>query len=122
MSKQAGISPLPPGVEASKVWPVDVTVLQHGQTPAGWVNATLVLENSATGETIRVEARPQGADGHFVANVRFPEAGYWIWRVDITDLILEDDAFDACGDRDPRGDPVPGCRSVSLASEQAVWR
>jgi hypothetical protein len=65
------------------------TVLQHGQTPAGWVNATLVVENSATGETIRVAATPQGADGHFVASVRFPEAGYWIWRVDITDLIPE---------------------------------
>ncbi|HEV8488165.1 MAG TPA: hypothetical protein VGQ58_00080 [Candidatus Limnocylindrales bacterium] len=65
------------------------TVLQHGQTPAGWVTATLVVENSATGETIRVPATPQGADGHFVAKVRFPEAGYWIWRVDITDLIPE---------------------------------
>ena len=65
------------------------TVLQHGQTPAGWVNATLVVENSATGETIRVAATPQGTDGHFVASVRFPEAGYWIWRVDITDLIPE---------------------------------
>jgi hypothetical protein len=65
------------------------TILQHGETPAGWVNATLVVENSATGETIRAKATPQGADGHFVASVRFPEAGYWTWRVDITDLIPE---------------------------------
>lgn len=65
------------------------TVLQHGETPAGWVNATLVVENLATGKTIRVAATPQGADGHFVANITFPEAGYWSWRVDITDLIAE---------------------------------
>ena len=65
------------------------TVLQHGQTPAGWVKATLVVENLATGETLRIAATPQGADGHFVANVTFPEAGYWSWRVDITDLISE---------------------------------
>lgn len=65
------------------------TVLQHGQTPAGWVNATLIVENIATAKTIRVAATPQGADGHFVAAVTFPEAGYWSWRVDITDLIPE---------------------------------
>jgi hypothetical protein len=65
------------------------TVLQHGETPAGWVHATLVVENIATGKTIRVAATPQGADGHFVARITFPEAGYWSWRVDITDLIAE---------------------------------
>jgi hypothetical protein len=65
------------------------TVLQHGETPAGWVNAALVIENVATGKTIRVAATAQGADGHFVAMVTFPEAGYWSWRVDITDLIAE---------------------------------
>jgi hypothetical protein len=65
------------------------TVLQHGVTPAGWVNATLVVENIATGKTIRIAATPHGADGHFVAKVTFPEAGYWSWRVDISDLIAE---------------------------------
>jgi hypothetical protein len=65
------------------------TVLQHGETPAGWVNATLVVESIATGKTITVAATPQGADGHFVAEVTFPEAGYWSWRVEITDLISE---------------------------------
>jgi hypothetical protein len=65
------------------------TVLQHGVTPAGWVQATLVVEDLATGKTLRVAAAPQGADGHFVANVTFPDAGYWTWRVEITDLIAE---------------------------------
>jgi hypothetical protein len=65
------------------------TVLQHGVTPAGWVTATVVVEDLATGTTIRSAATPQGADGHFVANVTFPNAGYWSWRVDITDLLSE---------------------------------
>lgn len=65
------------------------TVLQHGVTPAGWVTATLVVEDIATGTTLRVAAAPQGADGHFLANVTFPEAGYWSWRVEITDLLSE---------------------------------
>lgn len=65
------------------------TVLQHGVTPAGFVQATLVVEDISTGKTIRVAATPQGADGHFVAKVTFPNAGYWSWRVDLTDLIPE---------------------------------
>lgn len=63
------------------------TVLQHGETPAGWVTATLIVENIATGKMLRVAATPEGADGHFVASVTFPEAGNWSWRVEITDLI-----------------------------------
>lgn len=65
------------------------TVLQHGVTPAGFVQATLVVEDISTGKTIRVAAVPQGAEGHFVAKVTFPDAGYWSWRVDLTDLIPE---------------------------------
>ncbi|MDQ2964241.1 MAG: hypothetical protein M3R57_00100 [Chloroflexota bacterium] len=65
------------------------TVLQHGQTPASWVHATLVVENIATGRTMEIAATPQGADGHFVATVTFPESGYWSWRVDLTDLMVE---------------------------------
>jgi hypothetical protein len=65
------------------------TVLQHGQTPAGWVKATVVFENGATGEALRVEAQPSGADGHFLATVRFPEAGYWSWRVELDQLDVQ---------------------------------
>jgi hypothetical protein len=64
------------------------TVLQHGVTPAGFVKATVVLENSSTGETLRVEAQPSGPTGHFVAPLRFPEAGFWTWRVELDQLEM----------------------------------
>ena len=65
------------------------TVLQHGQTPAGWEQPTLFLENAASGETIEVRATPSGADGHFVAPVTLPDAGLWRWRVTLRDLLVE---------------------------------
>src|SRR4026209_2050278 len=52
------------------------TVLQHGVTPAGWVETPTFLGiNGATGERIEVKAVAQGRDGHFVATVRLPAAG-----------------------------------------------
>lgn len=65
------------------------TVLQHGETPAGWESATLVLTNVDTGERISTHATPQGADGHFVATVTVPDAGYWTWVVDLRDLEVD---------------------------------
>jgi hypothetical protein len=66
------------------------TVLQHGVTPAGWVQAPTFLGiNGATGERVEAKAVAQGADGHFVATVTLPSAGYWTWQVQLTDLIVE---------------------------------
>jgi hypothetical protein len=65
-------------------------VLQHGVTPAGWVETpTFVAINGKTGERIEAKAVAQGADGHFVATVTLPSAGYWTWEVQLTDLIVE---------------------------------
>jgi hypothetical protein len=63
------------------------TVLQHGETPASWVAATVVLEPIGGGEAIRTPARSDNAKGHFVASVTFPASGYWTWRVELQDLI-----------------------------------
>lgn len=65
------------------------TVLQHGVTPAGWEQPTLVATETATGERIEVTATPQGAEGHFVATVTIPRAGFWTWQVELRDLLVE---------------------------------
>jgi hypothetical protein len=66
------------------------TVLQHGVTPAGWVETpTFVGINTTTGQRIEAKATGQGADGHFVATVTLPSAGFWTWQVVLTDLIVE---------------------------------
>jgi hypothetical protein len=66
------------------------TVLQHGVTPAGWVETpTFVGINDATGERVEAKATGQGADGHFVATVTLPSGGLWTWQVQLTDLIVQ---------------------------------
>ena len=68
--------------------PVDLgfTVLQHGQTPAPWVTASVVLVNAATGERITSEATPTGQDGHFVATATPSAPGLWTWSVELVEL------------------------------------
>src|ERR1700694_5784907 len=65
------------------------TVMQHGVTPAGWVHATFVATDGATGKTVSVNATGQGADGHFVAKVTLPTGGFWTWQVQLAELIVE---------------------------------
>jgi hypothetical protein len=66
------------------------TVLQHGVTPAGWVETpTFVGVETVSGTRIEAKASGQGADGHFVATVTLPKAGVWTWQVVLTDLIVE---------------------------------
>ena len=65
-------------------------VLQHGVTPAGWVETpTFLAINGTTGERVEAKAVAQGADGHFVATVTLPSAGYWTVQIVLTDLIVE---------------------------------
>jgi hypothetical protein len=65
------------------------TVLQHGMTPAGWEQPTVVLEEVSTGQTFDVPATASGADGHFVASFTLPAAGFWTWHVELRDLVVE---------------------------------
>ena len=68
---------------------IGFTVLQHGQTPAGWESPTLVATESTSGARIEATATGQGADGHFVAAITIPRAGYWTWHVELRDLLVE---------------------------------
>jgi hypothetical protein len=80
----------PPQPNAGETFTFGFTVLQHGVTPAGWVETpTFVGINTVTGERVEAQATGQGADGHFVATVTLPSAGFWTWQVDLTDLIVE---------------------------------
>jgi hypothetical protein len=79
----------PPQPNAGQEIQLGFNVLQHGVTPISSVQATLIATNAATGHKVTVAASPQGAEGHYVALVTFPEAGFWTWHVEITDLIGE---------------------------------
>jgi hypothetical protein len=79
----------PPQPNAGEPFTFGFTVLQHGVTPAGWETPTFLGINGATGERVEVKAVAEGADGHFVATVTLPSAGFWTWQVVLTDLIVE---------------------------------
>lgn len=59
---------------------VHVLLLQHGVTPVNFGTVTLTAVLLETGETISVEATPEGA-GTWTATMAFPTAGDWQLRV-----------------------------------------
>lgn len=72
---------------------IGFTVLQHGVTPAGWVDASVVLTDLASGETMTVKAAPGDERGHFSVPVTLPRAGLWTWSVEFDDLLHDARAF-----------------------------
>ena len=75
-----GLSSLPTGVGPGDMWSVDLTVLQHGQTPLAGV-APVITIRSGRGETRSFTATPTGDTGVYHADVVFPSAGTWSYEV-----------------------------------------
>ena len=73
-------TPLMDGVRAGESHRVGYTIRQHGQRPYPGANTEIIIRSSS-GETRRFAGRPEGAEGHYVANVTFPEPGQWEWEV-----------------------------------------
>lgn len=65
---------------------VGFKVMQHGETPAPWENATVHFTNSSTGTSFDVAAKNDRDDGHFIATATLPEAGFWSWKVTLANL------------------------------------
>jgi hypothetical protein len=77
-----GLSSLPPtGLKAGQPWPVDITVLQHGQTPLAGLTPVLRLrdENGKVVSTFRANATAK--TGVYHAVVRFPASGTYTYEV-----------------------------------------
>jgi hypothetical protein len=73
----------PPDDPAGPNEPVTLgfTLMQHGVTPVDWGNPQILLTNADTGEQITVAAHPDGAVGHWVAEVTLPSTGSWAYEV-----------------------------------------
>ena len=72
---------LPGEVRAGETYRIGYTILQHGITPFSSSKTGILARSSAAGESLSFPARPDGARGHYVAEVRFPAAGQWSWEV-----------------------------------------
>ncbi|MFN2484369.1 MAG: hypothetical protein ABR509_05455 [Candidatus Limnocylindria bacterium] len=76
----------PPEPPAGEPVVIGFTLLQHGVTPVSWPSAFVTATNVETGEQVRAEATAQGAEGHYVATLRFPTDGSWVWAIRTRDL------------------------------------
>jgi hypothetical protein len=96
--------------------PIDIgfTVMQHGQTPASWVDPSVVIEEVGSATALTVPAQRAGAAGHFVATVTIPAAGSYTWAVTMADLIVEGKpiAFETVAG--------PATRPASIATDSAA--
>jgi len=74
------LSSLPAGTDAGGTWTPTMTILQHGVTPLDGLQPAIRISD-ASGEIQMFAARPAGAPGTYVADVRFPTAGTWRYEI-----------------------------------------
>jgi hypothetical protein len=70
-------------------------VLTAHKKTASRTDGTLVMvaaPQSKGGDEVRVEARQEGAKGHFVADVVFPSAGTWEWQISAPPFYIQNTA------------------------------
>jgi hypothetical protein len=75
-----GLSSTPAGAQPGMPWSVDLTILQHGRTPLADLQPVITITN---GDTTRdFTATPTGKIGVYHADVVFPAAGRWEYKID----------------------------------------
>ena len=77
-----GLSSLPPsGLKAGQDWPVDITVLQHGETPLAGVTPVVRVRDDGGKLVGSFPGRPTGTVGVYRAVVSFPAEGTYAYEV-----------------------------------------
>ena len=77
-----GLSSLPAaGLPANEDWPLDITVLQHGQTPLAGVTPIVRIRDDGGKVVKSFTATPTGKTGVYHAVVRFPAEGSYSYEV-----------------------------------------
>jgi mono/diheme cytochrome c family protein len=71
---------LPTQVVANKPTKIGFMVRGHGHTPLAGVQTSVVFFREG-GARLLFDAKPQGATGHYVAEIELPEAGEWRWHI-----------------------------------------
>ncbi len=77
----ATLDTLPSYATAGQPLEVGFMIRQHGQTPWSYDNVKVVARREEDGDSFVVDARPEGAEGHYVATLNFPTGGSWAWKI-----------------------------------------
>ena len=72
----------PKGLTADEPWVVDITVLQHGETPLAGVTPIVRIRDSGGNVVKSFTATPTGTTGVYHAEVTFPGEGTYSYEVD----------------------------------------
>lgn len=73
---------LPAEVVANQPVAIGFVVRQHGQTPMAGLSPLVKAVHGETQKKVEVSAKAEGAVGHYVATLSFPEPGEWRWWVE----------------------------------------
>ncbi len=73
------LSSTPAGTKAGTPWSLDLTVLQHGITPLDGMEPLITIASGADEKSF--PATPTGEPGVYHADVVFPAAGTWTWKI-----------------------------------------
>lgn len=76
------VDEVPGEVVTGETYSIGYTILQHGQPPAAVDETMIRIESADSGETLTFPGTPTGQEGHYVAEVAFPNAGEWQWEVE----------------------------------------
>lgn len=71
---------VPDRIEAGRGYDIRYTIRQHGTTPVDLPSTGIRVTSVASGRQLTFDGRREGAAGHYVARVTFPEAGAWRWE------------------------------------------
>ena len=72
----------PPIIAPGQEFTIGFTVFSmHNGQPQSGTTPEVTATNAATGETVKVTARPAGQPGHFLATLTLPSAGEWQWTI-----------------------------------------
>lgn len=73
---------LPTGFRADETYRLGYTIRQHGVTPVPRLTTRIIAQQAVSGATEIFSGTAEGAPGHYVAEVRLPTDGVWVWRVE----------------------------------------
>jgi hypothetical protein len=75
------VDDMPAALEPGEPVDMELTVLQHGRTPADGLDVAVVV-GPVDGQMLRFPAAPTGEPGHYRAQVVVDTGGSWPWRVE----------------------------------------
>jgi hypothetical protein len=106
-----GLSSTPAGADPGKPWNVNLTILQHGQTPLDGLTPVITIRNGDA--TKSFTAKPTAKPGVYRASVVFPSAGRWTYEVDDGFISGQPHTFPAVEIGAPSDAPAPAAQTTS---------